>query len=445
LADATVDAVSQRTLLLVQAAADAIGVEYNTLLVLTTAALLGALSGVVGCFAVLRRRALIGDALAHAALPGLCVAFLVAGVRSVPIMLLGALASGVLGILVIVALRRWTRIKEDAAIGIVLSVFFGAGIVLSNWIQNSTVTGNKAGLDSYILGKTSGIQAIDLVVVAAACLTCIVLVAAAFKEFRLVTFDAPFARAQGWPTAVVDLALLGMIAVVVVIGLPTVGVVLMAALLIIPGAAARFWTERLSTMTLLAAAIGLTVGIVGAAASARIDRLPTGPIIVLVGTAVFLFSATMAPRRGAIARWLLGRRFARNIAVRRLLGELYEAGRVAGSDADRDAASDAWRAAEHRAAWSEARRRGYVASTQRGSELTDCGRAAALAALRDERLWQTVLVEYPELAVGAADPFHAIAADVLPRTIVDELVARLQAAGRWPEELRSLATPGDSR
>ncbi|MEX2185679.1 MAG: metal ABC transporter permease [Pirellulales bacterium] len=437
LADSLVDAISHRTLLLVQHAAHALGVEYNTLLVLMTAALLGGLSGVIGCFAVLRRRALVGDALAHAALPGLCLAFLVAGVRSVPVMLLGALASGVLGILVIVALRRWTRIKEDAAIGIVLSVFFGAGIVLSSWIQNSTVTGNKAGLDSYILGKTSGIQAIDLVVVAVASLICIAIVAAAFKEFRLVTFDAPFARAQGWPTALVDLTLLGMIAVVVVIGLPTVGVVLMAALLIIPGAAARFWTERLSVMTLLSAAIGLTVGIVGAAASAKIDRLPTGPIIVLVGTAVFLISATMAPRRGAISRWLQGRRFARRIAVRRLIGELYEAG----PDTNRDA----WRAGERRAAWSEARRRGYVESSPHGNQLTDSGRAAALAALRDERLWQTVLVEYPELAVGAADPFHAVAADVLPKSVVDELVARLQAAGRWPEELRTLVSPGGSR
>ncbi len=431
LAESISDAVSNRVLILVQQTAELLGVQYNTLLVLVTAALLGAVSGVVGCFAVLRRRALVGDALAHAALPGLCVAFLIAGVRSVPIMLLGALASGILGILVIVALRRWTRIKEDAAIGIVLSVFFGAGIVLSGWIQNSTTAGNKAGLDSFILGKTSGIQALDLLVVAVACLICFLLVALAFKEFRLVTFDAPFALAQGWPTALVDLVLLGMIAVVVVIGLPTVGVVLMAALLIIPGAAARFWTERLSVMTLLAAAIGLTVGIVGAAASAQVDRLPTGPIIVLVGTALFVLSATIAPRRGAIARWMSGRRFARDIAVRRLIGELYEA--------RAEESRGAWQDREHRAAWREAQRRGYLKPPARGNQLTDAGRAAALAALRDERLWQAVLVEYPELAVGAADPFHASAADVLPSAIVDELVTRLQSAGRWPAELRTIA------
>lgn len=421
------EGVANRAFDFVQAAAHALGIPYNTLLVLATTALLGAVAGVVGCFAVLRRRALVGDALAHAALPGLCIAFLVAGVRSVPIMLLGALASGVVGIGAIVALRRWTRIKEDAAIGIVLSVFFGAGIALSSWIQNSTTTGNKAGLDSYILGKTSGIAAGDLVVVAAACLTCLALVALAFKEFRLVTFDALFARAQGWPVAVVDFCLLAMIAVVVVIGLPTVGVVLMAALLIIPGAAARFWTERLWMMTLLAAAFGLAIGVAGAAASSRVERLPTGPIIVLVGTLLFLVSATFAPRRGAAARFLAARRFARAIAVRRLLCEMFEATTEAASD---------WRPTEHRLAIAEARRRGYLRPTTDGYELTDAGHAAAVEALRDERLWQVVLVEYPELAVGAADPFHASAGDVLPPRIVGELIARLRAAGRWPEVLR---------
>jgi manganese/zinc/iron transport system permease protein len=428
-----VDRLSDGSFELVQFAAETLGVNYSTLLVLVTTALLGMVSGVVGCFAVLRRRALVGDALAHAALPGLCVAFLLAGARSVPLMLLGALASGVVGIGVIVALRRWTRTKEDAAIGIVLSVFFGAGIVLSSWIQNSTVTGNKAGLDSYILGKTSGIIAIDLVIVATACLLCILLVAIAFKEFRLVTFDAPFARAQGWPIAAVDFALLAMLAVVVVIGLPTVGVVLIAALLIIPGAAARFWTDRLGVMTLLAAAFGLAIGVVGSAASSQVDGLPTGPIIVLVGTALFLLSATLAPRRGAVARWLSARSFARSIAMRRLLGELFESPATSGA---------AWRPSEYRSAMSEASRRGYLRSSAIAVELTESGRAAAIEALRDERLWQAVLVEYPELAVGAADPFHAAAAEVLPAPIIRELTEKLRNSGKWPQEIRAIASPG---
>jgi manganese/zinc/iron transport system permease protein len=439
LAQSRTENVSAQAFELFVRTAELIGVEYNTLLVLATTALLGAVSGVVGCFAVLRRRALTGDALAHAALPGLCVAFLVAGVRSVPILLLGALASGVLGIGIIVALRRWTRVKEDAAIGIVLSVFFGAGIVLSRMIQNSTVTGNKAGLDSFILGKTSGIQLVDLGVVGVTAMLCLLLIAVAFKEFRLVSFDAAFARAQGWPVTIVDFALLGMIAVVVVIGLPTVGVVLMAALLIIPGAAARFWTERLEKMTLLAAAFGLTIGIVGAAASAHFEGLPTGPIIVLSGTVLFLISATIAPRRGGVARWLAGRRFASRVAVRRLIGELYERSAAAAERRKQvpHALSEAnWNERARQAAIRGAYREGYLEYRERSFDLTDAGRAAALEALRDERLWQALLVEYPELAVGAADPFHATAAEVLPADIVSQLTAQLRAAGYWPEPLR---------
>jgi manganese/zinc/iron transport system permease protein len=221
----------------------------------------------------------------------------------------------------------------------------------------------------------------------------------------------------------------------------------MAALLIIPGAAARFWTERLATMVLLATLFGLTIGAAGAAASARFDTLPTGPIIVLTGTALFLVSATLAPRRGGIARWLAARRFARRVAVRRLLCELYEHEAIGAEDAIPSVATldqGLWSERDRRTAHLAARREGLVVTTARGDALTDVGRAAALDALRDERLWQAVLVEFPELAVGAANPFHETAAEVLPGHIVTALIERLRAEGRWPEELRAISSPGGS-
>src|SRR5262249_39926493 len=189
-------------------------------------------------FAVLRRRALTGDALAHAALPGLCLAFLVVGERNLPAMLLGALVTGVLGVSIITALKQRTRIKEDAAIGIVLSVFFGAGVVLSRLIQNLSATGSKAGLESYILGKTAGMIAQDVYLIGGVALASLALMLLLYKEFRLVAFDPEFARIEGWPTYRLDLLLMVLIAVTVVIGLPAVGVVMMTALLILPAAAA---------------------------------------------------------------------------------------------------------------------------------------------------------------------------------------------------------------
>jgi manganese/zinc/iron transport system permease protein len=256
---------------------------------------------------VLRRRALVGDALAHATLPGLCLAFLLVG-RDLVWLHAGAFASGLLGVGVLALLARYSRIKEDAAVGVVLSVFFGAGIVLSRFIQNNTAEGSKAGLDSFILGKTAGILLEDVVLLAALASGCLLVLALLYKEFKLVTFDRGFAAAQGWPTAALDFLSLALVAVVVVAGLSTVGVVLVVALLIVPGVSARFWTDRLGVMLLLSCAIGVTSGVIGAALSARFDRLPAGPVIVLVGAAMFIVSALAAPRRGLIARWLEGRR-----------------------------------------------------------------------------------------------------------------------------------------
>src|SRR5262245_5145817 len=202
--------------------------------VLLGTSLLGLSSGVIGSFAVLRRRALLSDALAHAALPGICVAFLLSGHRSFLALLTGAFLSGLLGVGVISVLRRHTRTKEDAAIGIVLSVFFGLGIALSRIIQNQPLRegGSRAGLDNFIFGKTAGMLVEDVYVILALLAFLLLVVTLLYKEFKLVSFDPEFAAVQGWPTLWLDLALMGLLALTAVVGLPAVGVVLMAALLI---------------------------------------------------------------------------------------------------------------------------------------------------------------------------------------------------------------------
>ncbi len=303
-------------------------ISYNTAVVLAGSALLGAGAGVVGSFAVLRRRALTGDALSHATLPGLCLAFLILGERSLPAMLFGALCSGVLGVAVISALRRWTRIKEDAAIGIVLGVFFGAGIALSGIIQKLVTSGSKAGLESYIFGKTAGMIASDVYLIAGMSAVCVLLITLLYKEFKLAIFDPGFATAQGWPVWRLDLLLMSLVAVAVVIGLPAVGAVLMAALLILPAAAARFWTDRLGIMLILSAVFGMMMGLVGTAISVQVDRIPTGPIIVVTGSVIFLVSMLFAPRRGALARGLSHLRFRRQLATGEVLLEQSEETKV---------------------------------------------------------------------------------------------------------------------
>ncbi|QDV32625.1 metal ABC transporter permease [Tautonia plasticadhaerens] len=417
------------------------GLTYNTIVVLLGTGLLGANAGLVGSFAVLRGRSLTGDALAHAALPGLCLAFLLVGERSLPAMLAGALASGVLGVAVISGLRRGTRVKEDAAIGIVLSVFFGLGIVLSRMVQNTAGVGNKAGLDSYILGKTAGIIRQDVLLIGGVSLVSLAAIVLAYKEFKLTVFDPGFARVQGWPVVWLDLVLMGLIALAVVFGLPMVGVVLMAALLILPGAAARFWTDRLGPMLALASAFGLVTGLVGTAISARYAGMPAGPIIVLVGSAVFLLSVLLAPRRGVLGRALAAWRFRRELQERKLLRLLYEFSEASLPTVlpfDRFDEPDGRGSGPGRFDGAVARLlgRGEIRLTPGPGEtllLTEAGLRRARSVVRGYRLWEQFLQDHPEQASAMADLSRESVDDVLPPDVVAELGRALRDAGQLPD------------
>lgn len=276
--------------------------RYNTLVILAGTSLLGLVSGLVGTLAVLRRRALAGDALAHATLPGLCLAFLFVGERHLPSLLLGAAATGLFGLACVSILVRSPRVKDDAALALVLGVFFGAGIVLSRWIQNRDSQGSKAGLDSFLLGKTSGMILADVLLITSVSAFVLVVVVLLFKEFRVTLFDTGYARATGWPTAFLDLLLMLLIGLVVVAGLPSVGVVMITSLLVIPSSAARFWTDRFGTMAVVASLFGMAACVSGVVLSTLFDGLPTGALMTLSATTIFAASALFSPRGALKAR-----------------------------------------------------------------------------------------------------------------------------------------------
>jgi manganese/zinc/iron transport system permease protein len=409
-----------------------IWIKYNTLIVLAGVSLLGASAGMVGAFAVLRKRALTGDALSHAALPGLCIAFLILRERNVAAMLLGALASGVAGIMIISALRRWTRVREDAAIGSVLTVFFGLGLALLTNIQKMESLGSKAGLDSYIFGKTAGMVRADVYLILAAGLLGLAAVALLYKEFLSISFDIDFARSLGWPVYALDLLLMSLVALAVVIGLPAVGVVLISALLIMPGAAARFWTDRLSTLLVLAGAFGFGIGLVGTWLSASLDQLPAGPIIVLTGTAVFAASLLFGSRRGLVARWIDQRRFEHTLGLRQLLRLAFEMPAAAFSASDlREHKS--WSAAQTSRLIREAQSEGLLESAGIDQfQLTDVGQEQAVAVTRGHRLWEAFLAAYPEQAGSTANLASPSIEDYVPPAVVEELTRQLEATDRWP-------------
>ncbi|MDA0576834.1 MAG: metal ABC transporter permease, partial [Verrucomicrobia bacterium] len=242
--------------------------DYNTRVVVLGTMLLGVAAGVIGSFMLLRKRALMGDALSHATLPGIGIAYLVMTAaggngRWLPGLLAGAIVSGLLGMGVVLLIRNQSRLKEDAALAIVLSVFFGLGVAILGLIQQMT-QGHAAGLESFIYGKTASMLARDAWLIGGAAAVVIVACATLFKEFTLLCFDAEYAAAGGWPVARLDIILMALVVFVTVIGLQAVGLILMIALLVIPPAAARFWTHRFRNMVWLSAVIGAVSGLVGA-------------------------------------------------------------------------------------------------------------------------------------------------------------------------------------
>ncbi len=289
--------------------------------VLTGAALLGAIAGMLGAFAVLRRQSLLGDALAHAALPGVCLGFLIAGARDLGSILAGAFFTGALAALVMMLITRTTRLKTDAALGIVLSVFFAVGVVLLTHLQ-ATGGAASAGLASFLFGQAAAILPSDLWIMGGAGLVALTLVLAFWKEFKLVSFDPDFARANGFPVTALEGVLTILVALAIVVGLQLVGVVLMVALLIAPAAAARQWTDRLSVMVLLSALIGAASGAGGALVSASMRGLATGPVVVLIATAIVIVSLLLAPQRGVVWQALAARRARARITEARILAAM---------------------------------------------------------------------------------------------------------------------------
>lgn len=288
---------------------------YNTNIVLIGSTLLGFGAGLVGIFTLLRRRALISDAVSHATLPGIGIGFLCAlwlgwnEGRHLPTLLLGAALSGMIGIFCVQWIRQKTRLNEDVAIGTVLSVFYGGGIVILSYIQ-TLGTGSRAGLDSFLLGQAAAMNQQEAFLIVIASLTVIVATLLFFKELFAVCFDDNFASGSGMPVSAIDLLLMSLMLVIVCIGLKTVGLILIIALLIIPPVSARFWTEKISLMALLSSLFGAFSCFTGTAISAYQPNMPTGSVIVLSAAAIFIVSLLLAPARGIISLKLRKERFA---------------------------------------------------------------------------------------------------------------------------------------
>jgi len=404
---------------------------YNTNTVIAGTTLLGLAAGIAGVFGLLRKRSLMTDALSHATLPGIALAFILAAQlglngRTLPVLLIGAAVTGVLAILSIQVILRTSRLHEDAAIGIVLSVFFGAGIVGLSYIQTNVASGS-AGLNSFIYGQAAAMSVPEATLMGLIAVAALLLTAALRKEFALVCFNDAFARVDGWPVSIIDLMMMSLVVLVTIAGLQAVGLLLIIAMLIIPPVAARFWTNRLVVLIGLSGVLGGTAGYLGAVTSALFPRYPAGAVIVLVAGMIFIVSLVIAPQRGVLA--VVWRQFLTRlrIASEHMLEAAYERDSVTTTIA-REAfvplgERRGWPAWFHAfIQWTLVRRRLLRREGDR-FVLTPLGRARGRRISRNHALWEAYLVQYAEVAPSHVD----WSVDQVEHVLSDEQIAALEA------------------
>ncbi len=417
--------------------------DYNTRLVLTGTTLLGLASGVMGTYMLLRRRSLIGDALGHATFPGIALAFMIMVAfggegKSLPGLLIGAAVTGLLGVGAVVFIRHWTRLKEDAALGIVLSVWFGIGVALMGLVQ-SMPGADAAGLESFIYGKTASMVQSDAILIAGAAVTVVIVCTLLFKEFAILSFDVDLARTQGWPLVKIDLIMMLLVTLVVVVGLQAVGLILVVALLIIPAVAARFWTQRLYLMIWIAALIGALSGLVGAGITNLFAGLPAGAVIVLTGSSIFLISLIFGSYRGLVVLLTRRVRLNRRVRYQHLLRALWEAGELKQrASQSQDCITLKWLLQQR--AWSQRSLQRLLKSAQRKDlllfdpnketvRLTKSGEIEASRVVRNHRLWELYLIHYADIAPSHVDRDADSVEHVIGTDLVRELESAIADAG----------------
>ena len=400
--------------------------------------LLGISCGLLGSFIVVRKMALVGDALSHAVLPGVALGFLWNMNKDPVAILVGATIAGLLGAAMVTLIKQTTRLKEDAALGLVLASFFAVGICLKTMIQRLP-TGNKSGLQNFLFGQAAAISAADVRLMAIVTAGVIAAITIFYKEFLVTSFDAGFARVAGFPAQVIHYALMLLLAFAVVIALQAVGVVLVSAMLITPAAAAYLLTDRMSRMLWLSALFGMVAGAAGAFFSFLGPKLPTGPFMVLSATCVFALAFLFGPKHGVVVRWWRQRSRAARVQRENTLKSMYhvlEARDFKGegvslrelAERRRETIEDVKQQA------GDLRGHGLVTLHDEGEMmfLTPPGWQLACSIVRNHRLWELYLTNAAQIA---ADHVHEDAEKiehVLGEETVRQLEKRLEGITKDP-------------
>ena len=408
--------------------------EPNTRYVVLGSILLGASSAIVGCFTFLQKRALVGDAVAHSVLPGVCGAFLMAGTKNPLFLILGAFVSGWISIICMNLITKYSKLKEDTAVALILSVFFGFGVMLLTYIQQS---GNAAqsGLESFLFGKAAALVGSDVWIFGGLAALMLLLVGLFYKEFIIVIFHKNFAQTIGLPIVAIEILLTTLTVLAVVVGIQSVGVVLMAAMLVTPAAAARFWTDKLHKMLLIAAGFGGLAAIGGAFVSYIQTQMPTGPWIVLVASAIAMFSFFFAPKKGIVARRRRQLLYKKQILEENILKAMYHDIERSNTQKTTSSLEDIgiqrqFKTTLLQKTLEKLTKKHYIEKIETGWRLTEQGNLKAKRLVKLHRLWELYLTEIVRLA---PDHVHE-AAEALEHILTPEIEAQLEAKLKYPQK-----------
>lgn len=404
----------------------------NTFYVTFGAILITVSAAMVGCFSFLQKKALTGDAVAHAVLPGVCLGFILSGTKDPVFLVTGAFATGWLSLLFVDKIVEKSKIKEDTAIGLILSVFFGLGVLMLSVIQHSG-NANQTGLESFLFGKAAALVEKDLITFSIICTIIMVTVFAFFKDFMLISFDKPYARSMGVPVKLLDFMLTSLTVLAVVVGIQAVGVVLMAAMLITPAAAARAWTDNLRYMVFIAAVLGMLSGVFGTFISYVYPSMPTGPWIVMIISALAIFSLFFGIKRGIVFKAIKVGRFKQKIVEENLMKLFYQLGEKE-DDFFRSYAQNEllergkFTKPQLISALFRAEKEGFIEIAKKQFKLTKEGLAKGQRTLKLHRLWEVYLTEYLRIA---PDHVHEDA-ESIEHIITPELEEKLEKLLDYP-------------
>jgi manganese/zinc/iron transport system permease protein len=399
--------------------------EPNVLLVVAGSIILCGMSAIVGCFTFLRKRALIGDAVSHSVLPGVCMAFILTGEKNPLYFLIGAIISGMLSLLIMEGLTRSRQTRPDTAIALMLSVFFGIGIVLLTSIQHSG-NASQAGLDKFLFGKAASITFEDIRLFAFSSAGILSIVFIFLRGFTAISFDEEFAVSIGFPVRWLRFALSFLTVWAVSVGIQAVGVVLMSALLITPALAARMWTNSIRFMLFLAMLFGMLSGYLGAFVSYTAPAMPTGPWIVVAATFIAALSMVFAPNRGILAQWFERRKNTNKTLEENILKLFYQIAEKTGESSKPILEEDlinyrAFSKSQLKLGLRLLQRKSFIQFHLSTWKLTDLGEIEARRIVRLHRLWELYLQQYLNLD---SDHVHDDA-EAMEHVITPEIEAQL--------------------